>query len=109
MVRYVLFPIRLCGFLIAVTSMVTDPPRVAGQGLLIEEVTLVDGTGRSPMMGAYVLVEGDRISAVSREPLDAPVGTTRIDGRGRYLIPGLMDMHIHLIGGRGRDGPNEAA
>ena len=109
MVRYVLSPIRLCGFLIAVTSMVTDPPGVAGQGLLIEEVTLVDGTGRSPMMGAYVLVEGDRISAVSCEPLDAPVGATRIDGRGHYLIPGLMDMHIHLTGGRGRDGPNEEA
>ena len=85
------------------------PEDAAGQGLLIEEVTLIDGTGRPPVVGAYVLVEGDRISTVSREPLDAPAGTTRIDGRGRYLIPGLMDMHIHLAGGRAREGPNEQA
>ena len=80
-----------------------------GPHLLIEDVTLIDGTGRPPVSGAYVLVEGDRIATVSRDPLEVPEGTVRIDGRGRYLIPGLMDMHIHLSGGRGRDGPNEQA
>ncbi|NQW05726.1 MAG: amidohydrolase family protein [Acidobacteria bacterium] len=34
---------------------------------------------------------------------------TLIDGRGKWLIPGLMDMHIHLEGGRGRGGSNETA
>ena len=89
--------------------MVVCPQDTAAQRLLIENVTLIDGTGRPPVAGAFVLVEGDRIETVSRAPLDVPDGTTRIDGRGRYLIPGLMDMHIHLTGGRGRDGPNEQA
>ena len=71
--------------------------------LLIENVTLIDGTGRPPVSGAFVLTDGDRIVRISRERIDAPNGTVRIDGRGKYLIPGLMDMHIHLSGGRGQN------
>ena len=79
----------------------------AQQALLIEDVTLIDGTGRPAVRGAHVLVEGDRITTVSTRPIQAPSRTRRIDGSGRYLIPGLMDMHIHLSGGRGQGGPNE--
>ena len=56
-----------------------------------------------------MLTDGDRIMRISRERIDAPTGTVRIDGRGKYLIPGLMDMHIHLRGGRGRNGPDVQA
>jgi imidazolonepropionase-like amidohydrolase len=98
------------GVLALLFGLTTGAPAAAsGQSVLIEDVTLIDGTGRPPLAGAYVLLEGDRITTVSRTPLDAPAGAMRIDGRGRYLIPGLMDMHIHLSGGRGRDGPNEQA
>lgn len=76
-------------------------------GLLIEDVTLIDGTGRPPVAHAYVLVQGERITRVSRTPLDGPSAVRRIDGRGKYLIPGLMDMHIHLAGARGPGGVNE--
>lgn len=76
--------------------------------LLIEDVTLIDGTGRPAVEHAWVLVSGDRIERVSRQRIDAP-GATRVDGRGKWLIPGLMDMHIHLEGGRGRGGANDTA
>ncbi len=76
--------------------------------LVIEDVTLIDGTGRPAIEHAWVSVEGDRIRRVSRERIDAP-DARRIDGRGKWLIPGLMDMHIHLEGGRGRGVSNEAA
>ena len=79
----------------------------AQQALLIEKVTLIDGTGRPAVQGANVLVEGDRITAVSTDDVEVPSGATRIDGTGRYLIPGLMDMHIHLSGGRGPGGGND--
>jgi imidazolonepropionase-like amidohydrolase len=72
---------------------------VAAAGLLFENVTVIDGTGRPPVSEAFVLVEEDRISQISSTALDAPSGTQRIDGTGKYLIPGLMDMHIHLQGG----------
>lgn len=66
--------------------------------LLIENVTLIDGTGRPPVAGASVLIDGDRIQLISRGSISAPEHTRRIDGTGKYLIPGLMDLHIHLQG-----------
>lgn len=66
--------------------------------LLIEKVTLIDGTGRPPVAGASVLIEDSRIVRISRDAIRAPNGTRRIDGDGQYLIPGLMDMHVHLEG-----------
>lgn len=74
-------------------------PGAFADSLLIENVTLIDGTGRPPMVAASVLVEGDRIQLISDEPINPPANTQRIDGTGQYLIPGLMDMHIHLTGG----------
>jgi imidazolonepropionase-like amidohydrolase len=67
--------------------------------LLIDNVTVIDGTGRPPVTGASVLIDGDRIRSVSRSPADTPRATRRIDGSGKFLIPGLVDMHIHLPGG----------
>ena len=66
--------------------------------LLIENVTLIDGTGRMPVSGASVLIDGDRIAEISRNSMDSRAATNRIDGTGKYLIPGLMDLHIHLTG-----------
>ncbi len=71
----------------------------AADTLLIENVTLIDGTGRPPVAGVSVLIDGDRIKQISRNSIDSPSKTRRIDGTGQYLIPGLMDMHIHLRGG----------
>ena len=73
--------------------------------ILIERVTLIDGTGRPAIPEAWVLTEGDRIVRVARRAVTAD-GATRIDGRGKFLIPGLADVHIHLSGGRGPGGPD---
>jgi imidazolonepropionase-like amidohydrolase len=70
----------------------------SADSLLIEDVTLIDGTGRAPVAGASILIDGDTIVRVSRDAIRPPGGTRRIDGSGKYLIPGLMDMHIHLEG-----------
>ena len=67
--------------------------------LLIENVTVIDGTGGPPYAGAFVLIEDGTISRVSRSEIERPEGSRNIDGSGKFLIPGLMDMHIHLQGG----------
>lgn len=49
--------------------------------------------------GQTVLVEGDRITAVGAAgEVDVPAGATRVEGTGRYLIPGLAEMHGHIPG-----------
>lgn len=72
----------------------------ADSSVLIKNVTLIDGTGRAPRAGTWVLVEGDRIAAIRDRAIKAPKGAAVIDGRGKFLIPGLMDTHVHLDGGR---------
>jgi imidazolonepropionase-like amidohydrolase len=65
--------------------------------LLINHVTLIDGTGAPPQFDAAVLVEGDRIAAVGPSAtVSAPKGAEAIDGSGRWLTPGLIDTHMHL-------------
>ncbi len=46
--------------------------------------------------GIEVLVEGNRIREVSDRPITA-ANATRIDLRGRTLMPGLIDMHVHVV------------
>lgn len=102
--------LRLVLALAALAALARAHPALAQDaGLLFENVTLIDGTGRPPIAGAHVLVLGDRIERVARTPLQAPAGVRRIDGTGKVLIPGLMDMHIHLTGARGGSGEDERA
>ncbi|MFN0180360.1 MAG: amidohydrolase family protein [Gemmatimonadales bacterium] len=68
------------------------PARVALVG-----ATLIDGTGAAPVPNAAILIEGSRISAVGpRSAVAVPAGTTVIDVTGKYLLPGFVDLHMHL-------------
>ncbi len=66
-------------------------------GLAVTRVTVIDGTGGPPRADQTVVVQGSRIVAVrpaDEVNLGPDVQVTA--GRGRYLIPGLWDMHAHL-------------
>lgn len=69
----------------------------AAQTLLISNVTLIDATGGPPQAGRSVLVRAGKIAAIGA-PIKAPKDARRIDGTGRFLIPGLWDMHTHVAG-----------
>lgn len=62
--------------------------------VLIEGARVFDGTGEAAKV-QDVLVEGERIVAVGKR-LKVPHGASRVDGRGKTLIPGLHDLHTHL-------------
>lgn len=62
---------------------------------LIRNVTLVSPERETPLANAHVLIRDGRIARVSVQPIDAP-GAEVIDGAGRYLVPGLIDSHVHL-------------
>ena len=67
--------------------------------VLIENVAIFDGTSKQLWRDRYVLISGTTISSISDQPIAVDAGTKRIDGRGRTLIPGLIDMHVHLVFG----------
>jgi len=69
--------------------------------LVIRNVTLIDGTGRPAVHNATVVVEGARITQVTPQAVTTPAGAQVIDGSGKFLIPGLIDVHVHLRGGSG--------
>jgi len=62
---------------------------------VIRDVTVVSPEREAPLAHAHVLIRDGRIAAVSAEPIDAP-NVEVIDGRGRFLVPGLIDSHVHL-------------
>jgi imidazolonepropionase-like amidohydrolase len=60
--------------------------------------TLWDGTGRAPVPNAVTLVQGERIlCAGAAGECPVPKSARVIDGTGRFLIPGLIDSHVHLL------------
>ena len=61
---------------------------------LIEGATVLTGTGERVDGGSVLLVDG-RIAAVGRG-LEAPAGARRVDGAGRWVTPGIIDVHSHL-------------
>lgn len=68
--------------------------------MIIRNVRVFDGVHEQTTDNADVLVEGSHIVAVSTSPVagDASEGVVEIDGRGRFLMPGLTDAHVHLMG-----------
>ena len=58
--------------------------------------TVIDATGAPPQQDAVVLVRGGRIAAVGpRSQVQLPPGILRVDVTGKFVLPGLWDMHAH--------------
>ena len=68
-----------------------DEPRQ----VLFTNVNVFNGVDGELMENGSVLVEGNLIKTVSADPIEAPDAFT-VDGEGRTLMPGLIDMHSHL-------------
>ena len=71
-------------------------PSPAPSALLIRDVTILAMNDEAPRRGS-VLVRGDRIEYVGPTASLPPAPNAQIvDGSGRFLIPGLIDMHTHV-------------
>ncbi len=67
------------------------------QPLVLTHVTVIDVTGGPSKPDNTVIISGDRIVAMgASSSLAAPPGAQVVDATGKYLIPGLWDMHVHL-------------
>ena len=62
-------------------------------------VSLIDGTGAPLQENMAILVDGDRIVAVQPEAefrQHQPSGIKIVDASGHYVLPGLIDSHVHM-------------
>src|SRR5579863_8711277 len=69
--------------------------------LIIHDVTVIDTTGGPPQAHRTVIVRDGRIEAVgsSAGGMGGKLGGVHLDGSGKFLIPGLWDMHVHMVFG----------
>jgi hypothetical protein len=69
---------------------------VQAQSLLVRGGTLIDGTGRGVIANAEILIQDGVIAGIgSGTSADTPAGMQVVDARGKFIIPGLIDSHIH--------------
>jgi imidazolonepropionase-like amidohydrolase len=60
--------------------------------------TLIDGYGGKPLMNSVIIIEGERIKAIGTVgSIDIPKGAEVISTEGMSVMPGLWDMHVHLM------------
>ncbi|MGH8029411.1 MAG: amidohydrolase family protein, partial [Arenimonas sp.] len=104
---------RALALLACVIALAHPAPGMAAEpearpAIAITDVTVVDvahGRSHGPRT---VLIEAGRIVAIGAPGRVAiPGGAQRVDGRGRYLVPGLVDMHVHLFNNASHRPPND--
>src|SRR5438477_1800534 len=77
----------------------------AQQVLAIAHVTVIDMTRAAPRADQTIIIKNDRITEIGASNIVMiPPGAHVVDGRGKFLIPGLVDMHVHLTGAGEPDG-----
>jgi imidazolonepropionase-like amidohydrolase len=69
--------------------------RVVDQGLVIQNVTLISPERASPLLHASFVIRDGRIAEIATHLVAGP-RARRIDGTGQFLIPGLIDSHVHV-------------
>jgi imidazolonepropionase-like amidohydrolase len=99
---------------LAATSCSGSRPGAATQlqagDVWIQDVTLISPERSAPLAHAHVVVRVGRIASVGVDaPGAASPGVTVVHGAGKYLVPGLIDGHVHLAGVPGMSPEQEAA
>lgn len=76
---------------------------------VIKDGMLIDGTGKDPIENAVILVEGSRIKEVGeKKEVRIPTNARIIEGGGKTILPGLMDLHVHITPLNGPRDPTRA-
>ena len=70
------------------------------KAIAIVHARLIDGLGGPPVEDAAVILQGNKIAyAGAANGAKVPQGAQLLDGKGKTIMPGLADMHVHLTGG----------
>jgi imidazolonepropionase-like amidohydrolase len=81
------------GFLLAVLLAVSLHAEVK----VLKNFTLIDGTGHQPLPSAAMIIDNGRIQWVGpAAQLKAPAGAQTADLAGKFIMPGIIDLHVHV-------------
>ena len=84
-------------FRLAILVLVLSLSGLAQGPLVIKDVTLIDGSGGPPLFNATVVVIGERIALIGEGgTLQVSAGARMVDGTGKTLIPGIINLHGHV-------------
>lgn len=73
-------------------------PTTEQKVVVFTNVTVIDVTGGPEQTNTTVVVSGDRITQLGRtRKIHIPKGAHVVDSTGKFLIPGLWDMHVHTL------------
>ena len=97
--------VRLPGLATLSLFLAFAPFQAAAQNMVIKGANILDVTNGDMLKNHVVIVKDGRIDAVSpARSADIPKGIEVIDLQGHTLLPGLIDMHVHLTSGGGYHG-----
>ena len=82
-------------FILGACKDATSENKKDKPSILFESVTVIDAKS-GERQDLDVLISGNRILEVSDKPIESPSNCTVINGKGKYLIPGLWDAHVHV-------------
>ena len=84
--------------LVSLGSLLSSATAEVSNTTLLIGATVIDGTGAEPRPNTAVLIEGAHIKAIGPlNTINIPAGTKRIDITGKYLLPGFIDLHFHVM------------
>jgi cytosine/adenosine deaminase-related metal-dependent hydrolase len=84
--------------------LLSAPLQAPDSVIAFVDVTVIPMDRERSLRRHTVLVEGDRILAIGpADQVKLPAGGLQVDGRGKFLIPGLAEMHAHIPGGQAPD------
>ena len=92
--------VRALALLIAVAPFLAAQQPTAGRGVVVlRAARVIDGTGAAPIANGVVVVENERIIAIGpAASVRVPAGARTVDLGDATLLPGFIDMHVHLVG-----------
>ena len=90
--------------LLLLFSLFAESVRAPDSVVAFVDVTVIPMDRERAVPRQTVLVRGDKIVAMGpADRVEVPAGGLRIDGRGKFLLPGLAEMHAHIPGGQAAD------
>ena len=84
-------------FRFVLVAMLLGASPLRAETKVLKNFTLIDGTGRTPLSGAAMVIDAGRITWVGpAAQLKTPTGAESLDLSGKYVMPGIINLHGHL-------------